>query len=492
MRWEHTVSQGCGALEGERTFKLKDVHPETCCQSASAFEPSLPVEVSALKFCSALIGHIVKQLSASNPLLAARKQLRPKLCEELLIGTASSNGEWYSKAAELSRHPASHGLHLDPLVTSKSHHLLKQVCKDECHEIVKNTIVNMQLMADVQGLAIPPEQTCADRVVRKVEAEILGCCGRSCGWNKRTCAALPFFNKSEKVMWLEECCTELNVLSGSSRERMCDSVLTPGQVQLVSKLDQYTKAKSGTDVGGVFIGQDPRLLWTKDGLLEFKHQVKKLKRVPKDGDLVDSEFLEDYPDLRETGIEKGWFKLKQEDIFQEKRSSTSLVQADGCTPKGMDPCHEDTKRPKIKKCMAGAMSQVSDKPDPDFADDETCQMILNNKAATPVATPDDCLEAKFSIEEFGAITRRFFEYKAAETKLVGQKLQDVIPDALILCYVESVKYTCGHFVRQKFEQPLLDALKTFHDYRYWIDEKDVPIRLKQIPEDDARADAAVQ
>ena len=76
---------------------------------------------------------------------------------------------------------------------------------------------------------------------------------------------------------LEECCTELNVLSGS-RERMCNSVLTPEQVQLVLKLNKYTKAKSGTDVGGVFIGQDPRLLWTADGLSEFKHQMERLFR----------------------------------------------------------------------------------------------------------------------------------------------------------------------------------------------------------------------
>ena len=232
-------------------------------------------------------------------------------------------------------------------------------------QIIPSTSINTiyQMSADVLHRGIPFEQTCADHVVRRVEAEMLGCCGRSCGWNNRSCTAWPFFTKSEKVMWLEECCTELNVLSGSSRERMCDSVLSPAQVPLVSELN--TQAKKGTDVGGAYIGQDPRLFWTTRGLSKFKDEVKNLKIVPKDGDLVDSEFLEYFSNVRQKGVQNGWFK--QEDLIQEKTGSTSLVQTSGCNLKGMDPCHKDTKRLKIKKCMAEAMWQVSDKPDPDLA-----------------------------------------------------------------------------------------------------------------------------
>ena len=484
-------SEGCGAPVGERTFKLKAVpDPGTCkCLTATeaALDRSIPVEVSALKFCSAVVKEIVDGLSNSvetnfNETEDAEQLISAKLCTDVLIGTAISSGEWYAPAAQLSEHPGSHGLgHLDPLVSSTSHHLLKHVCKDECQEIVSETIAKIKEMAEsMYNDGIPPEQSCADHVVRKVEAEILGCCGRSCGWNNRSCTAWPFFNKSEKVMWLEECCTELNVLSGSSRERMCDSVLTPEQVRLVSTLNKYTKAKAGTNVAGVFIGQDPRLLWTTDGLEEFKDEVKKLKRVPKDGDLVDSEFLEDYPNVQEEGLHKGWFQ--QEEIIGDKTGSTSFVQADGCNLKGMGSCPDDTKQLKIKTCMAGEWWQASDKPDPDMGE-ESCQMILNNKAAVRVATPDDCLRAKFSIEEFGAITRRFFEYKEFNIKKVGKELQDVIADEPILCYVDSAKFTCGDFDRKKFqhyEQELLDSSTEFHDLRYWIDEKDVPKRLKQV------------
>ena len=49
---------------------------------------------------------------------------------------------------------------------------------------------------------------------------------------------------------------------------MCDSVLTPEQVQTLSKFD--TKAKTDTDVGGSYIGQDPALLWTQKGLSKFR------------------------------------------------------------------------------------------------------------------------------------------------------------------------------------------------------------------------------
>ena len=304
-------SKGCGAPAGSKTFKVtkNGPDPKTCqCVEGldAALDRTIPVEVSALKFCSAFVKHVydskLKEHSGDlGELGVAESLLSPQLCKEVLIGTART-GEWYSQAAQLSKHPDTQGLgHLDPLVKLHHHHLLKHVCNDECEEIVNATLANLRkmTMVDVRRAGVPLEQTCADHVVRRVEAEILGCCGRSCGWNDRSCTAWPFFNKSEKVMWLEECCTELNVLNGSSRERMCNSVLTPEQVQRVSKLN--TKAKSGTDVGGAYIGQDQRLLWTTTGLSEFK------MTKPKDGDLVDSKFLEEHPDVQREGMQKPGF-----------------------------------------------------------------------------------------------------------------------------------------------------------------------------------------
>ena len=73
--------------------------------------------------------------------------------------------------------------------------------------------------------------------------------------------AWPFFTEKEKVNWLDECCTEFTVLNGSSRDKMCDSVLSKKQVEKISKFN--TKAKEDTDVGGAYIGQDPPLLWAR-------------------------------------------------------------------------------------------------------------------------------------------------------------------------------------------------------------------------------------
>ena len=65
---------------------------------------------------------------------------------------------------------------------SMEHQLLQHVCRDECEQIVDETLENIWKMTDdVWKDATPFEETCADRVVRKVEAEMLGCCGRSCG-----------------------------------------------------------------------------------------------------------------------------------------------------------------------------------------------------------------------------------------------------------------------------------------------------------------------
>ena len=300
-------SKGCGAPAGSRTFKVtkNGPDPKTCqCRKSLdvALERSIPVEVSALKFCTAFVKHVqgMDREERTRLYRGAQESLSPQLCKKVLIGTAGT-GEWYSEAAQLSKHSGTQGLgHLDPLVKSHHHHLLKHVCNDECEEIVDATLGNIQQMNvyDVMGHGVPLEQTCADHVVRRVEAEILGCCGRSCGWNNHSCTVWPFFTKPEKVMWLEECCTELNVLNGSSRERMCDSVLTPEQVKRVSKLN--TKAKSGTDVGGAYIGQDRRLLWTTKGLSQFK------MTKPEDG-FVDSKFLEEHPDVEQKGIQKPGF-----------------------------------------------------------------------------------------------------------------------------------------------------------------------------------------
>ena len=71
-----------------------------------------------------------------------------------------------------------------------------------------------------------------------------------------------------------------------SREQMCNSVLSPKQVRLVSRFD--TKAKKG-DVAGSYLGQDPRLLWAEPVIEKFKKELKGLGTMPKKGDFMSAQ-----------------------------------------------------------------------------------------------------------------------------------------------------------------------------------------------------------
>ena len=116
---------------------------------------------------------------------------------------------------------------------------------------------------------------------------------------------------------------------------------------------------------------------------------------------------------------------------------------------------------------------MSEKPDVDDIDDESCKMIGSGKAI-PVATPDDCLKLRF--EEVGKIHRRFFEYKK-DIKSIGKTMKDVVPENPILCHVEAESYGCREFDRWKFGFNSLDS-KGFEDYLYWLDEDENPNRLQ--------------
>ena len=242
-------SKQCDADEDGRFMGFL-IEPEDGCSCLAAAgvsrERSVFVRASALKFCSAILDKTAEARGKLEELVATKansyldkygrrvtrlrmNELKPeevhfvkvannlrdyvrkelgvtqKLCREVLTGSSREDQEWYSGATELAEHEDAKGFgHLDPLVTGsvESHRvLLQKVCKDECEGIVDETINNINKMVqwDVGKKTMPFEQSCADRVVRKVESEILGCCGRACGWNNRSCMAWPFFTKDQKV-----------------------------------------------------------------------------------------------------------------------------------------------------------------------------------------------------------------------------------------------------------------------------------------------------
>jgi hypothetical protein len=352
----------------------------------------------------------------------------PQVCQEVLTGTLDDVGTRQSKALfhdfheanALSKHNGTKGIgRLDPFVTegftaSMEHQkLLQHVCQDECNEIVNEIQKNIVKMHR-EDFSLPFEDTCADNVVRKVEAEMLGCCGRSCGWNGRSCMSWPFLAKGEKVEWLEQCCGEFNVLQNSTRERMCNSVLSPRQVRLVSKFD--TKAKQG-DVGGAYMGQDLPLLWAKPGLEKFRKERNRFKQKPKENQPVTSDFLEKHPDVYKEGLKEGWFREEKD---PEEMSSLAEIGASTChdlqkTMQKMQRCSPEMQRQARETCLRQEGWQASAKPEKEDLDDEddepTCQEKMidpNLNTPTKVATPDECLEVNFT--DIGETKRMFFVY----------------------------------------------------------------------------------
>ena len=118
---------------------------------------------------------------------------------------------------------------------------------------------SLRILSQVNKDEKPPsyEEVCAKHVAQKVEAEILGCCAEKCGWNGRACMYWPFLNSTEKGQWEAECCTEFNILAGSSRATMCDATLTGKENKEVIRDGQ-----PNTEEEREMVGQDPVLKGT--------------------------------------------------------------------------------------------------------------------------------------------------------------------------------------------------------------------------------------
>eukprot|EP00435_Cladocopium_sp_Y103_P045713 s2094_g13.t1 len=492
-------SNGCGEVEEARdpyfgwkvpSFRLAAADMTCKCLDGKekSRERSTVVKAAAVRFCAAVV-EAAENYNHLYVVTFVQKDLAvtPQLCQEVLTGTlndfstSQDSKDLFREANGLSEHNETKGFgHLDPLVTgglpspTKYQNLLHHICRDECVEMVNEIVKNIKVMdQDVSDRAIPSEETCADRVVRKVEAEVLGCCARSCGWNNRSCTSWPFFTKNQKVEWLEECCGEYNVLQNSSREEMCNSVLSPEQIRLVSQFD--SKAKG--DVAGAYMGQDPPLLWAKPGLDKFEKQLKTLKSKPKENEPVSSDFFEKNPNVRKEGLRKGWFREEMDP------QSSSLVQiGNSCQLQGVlnniEHCPSQMQRDALNACVQADKWQISLKPDED--DPLECQVKMIDRKVNPpteVATPDECLKVDFG--KVGDFKRRFFLYDNSDPPK-GK----LILDKPILCFHEAEEHRCLDD-KEDFERTNLnefDRFEGFADYIYWIEESKVILEAGKFPE----------
>ena len=270
----------------------------------------------------------------------ALKKTSPEVCQHALTGTINTTeaeeAPFAEKASELSRKGSVQDQDGDraygrmravkedattsPTEKALWEHALAQVCKDECKDLLQMMYKEAEhLQDDVYKNHVPFAQACAERVVQHVEAEVLGCCGRSCGFDGRRCLLWPFFSPQEKVDWEVECCAEISILKNSSRELMCNSVLPDRLAKEASQYDLNEQA--GVDIGKVLLGQNTSLFWTENGAQEsaLGKEVQ-----AHGGEKVNMEFLLEHKDVGEEYLRLGYFK--EEPITKMLDESTSLVE----------------------------------------------------------------------------------------------------------------------------------------------------------------------
>ena len=369
----------CG---GSRSSMIFPSAPSPGCRCLTDVEytklMTIPVSASALRFCSALAEQEFLENSDhddSNPsskvlwehgemnsrnmesaMHRTLEETSPQICQHALTGTINETETKRAPFAEKASKLSQHGSDEDEdgeygrmravkedatpgqqLLWKQS---LAQVCKDECDyllEMMKNE--SEHLAQDVMQGQVPFAQACAERVVQQVEAEVLGCCGRSCGFDGYRCLLWPFFSPQEKVDWQLECCAEMSILKNSSRELMCNSVLSSGLAKEASEYD--LGEQNGTDVGKVLIGQNSSLVWTRQGIkFQFPKKSKarrfisklfnpfgkekKAEATPHEGDKVSMEFLIQHPKIGEEYLHLGYFK--EEPITKILNEATSLME----------------------------------------------------------------------------------------------------------------------------------------------------------------------
>ena len=245
----HVANINCTA-PGLQVVGFKDQEPEGCgCVKREDFalEEHIPVQVGALRFCEAAVrdAHDWVQKDYDQDIrhwdetveywVDVQRRGAAEVCQNILAKASKENskiwkletskfkklfkrfkkfwkGTGFGRMAPLQEEATSG----DDRKAWKE--ALHHVCHDECKQLVKQTMKEMEEMTleDVDH-GISPTRSCASRVVQKVEAETFTCCAKACGWNNITCL-WPFLNKSQRIQWEAECCSEWNILNGSSRQ----------------------------------------------------------------------------------------------------------------------------------------------------------------------------------------------------------------------------------------------------------------------------------
>ena len=247
----------------------------------------LNVSVSAVRFCAALVRHIteetfvsrhdtLEEMSASDyfniikqveeaTANGIREELKGlgkdanKICAAALVEpwleeTWPEKVEEVEKEMDKSGEPFRRGHEKGRLenVGEGWKVAMQRVCKEECGGLVEKLSDPLVVDSMLHGVKHRPlEKECAETVVQEVEANLLGCCADSCGYNGKECTKWAFLNNTQRGEWEAECCTEFNVLEGSDREKMCDSTVSWREKDKITKDNQ-----SNTKEDRLLVGED--------------------------------------------------------------------------------------------------------------------------------------------------------------------------------------------------------------------------------------------
>lgn len=420
----YVASPACRA-PGLQQVHIKAKEPPGCeCirKNEFALEEKIPVDVAALQFCEATVdaarfqlldsgyehdhipGAVQKSIAYTHAWL---KQMLPvHVCQQALSASKVSITD--SSSLGFGR--------MAPLVAKANsadrnawEHALTRVCHDECEQLVRETLENFHDIAmkdPEKGISFT--RSCASKVVQKVEAETLGCCSRVCGWNNVTCMSWPFLSPNQKIQWEAQCCSEWNVLKGSSRQRMCDSVLSPADAAKVSKNDVTEPPDVDTDA--VIVGQDSFLFWTDAGVKsDLAKDYASMDGPPQVGEPVDMLILMHQKHLRKKGLDQGWFEEKipgDESLLQMGEGSCE-------PPPDMVSCTETFKKWYRSTCTQETGWNYKNKAH---------NQALKCKFSMPAEIEKTPLACK---KKFGKEKRvaNYFEFKPDDQNVVCQKVE---------------------------------------------------------------------
>ena len=124
-------------------------------------------------------------------------------------------------------------------------------------------------------------------------------------------ALWPYMRHSDRADWQAECCAERNVIFGSEREAICDSVLKLTELKVAEEMDARPKHHSSAS----YVGEDEDLLWTAQGArspLGFMAWAR-------EGAALDSSFLRIQPLSLQEGLQLGFWKIT-------KKSDKSILE----------------------------------------------------------------------------------------------------------------------------------------------------------------------